>query len=193
MDVEAPPDWLSAGDALSQLERPVGAPIAPINDLNSMRYNALFERILDATSNGIPLTAFLRTDARDISASSLMRWINKDETRKQRFYDAQEAGSDVLASEALEIADGSHNPLEDVQRSMLKVNTRKWLVGVWNRRRYGDVKQIEIAGTISIAAALANAQNRVIEGMVTEVVEAPVREVMRLPTMPMESDGDDDE
>jgi hypothetical protein len=38
-----------------------------------------------------------------------------------------------------------------------------------NKKRYGEIKQVELGGTISITEALAQAQARVIEGEVIDV------------------------
>jgi hypothetical protein len=42
-----------------------------------------------------------------------------------------------------------------------------------NKKRYGESKQIELGGTISITEALAQAQARVIEAEVIEVEDRP--------------------
>ena len=52
---------------------------------------------------------------------------------------------------------------ETVNRDKLRIDTRKWLMSAHNRKRYGESKQIEMTGTISISEALAQAQGRVID------------------------------
>jgi hypothetical protein len=51
--------------------------------------------------------------------------------------------AEILADEMLEIADGElddDNPLpEDIARSKLKIETRRFLIGVNNRKRFGYV------------------------------------------------------
>ena len=56
--------------------------------------------------------------------------------------------------------------MEDVQRSKLRIDTRKWVLGVWNKKRYGEVKQLDITSiqTVNIVDALAEARARVIDG-----------------------------
>jgi len=77
--------------------------------------------------------------------------------------------------EILEIADGleSIDPSasDSVNRDKLRIDTRKYLMGAHNRKRYGESKQIEMTGTISITEALAQAQGRLIEGEVIDSVE----------------------
>ena len=72
-----------------------------------------------------------------------------------------------------EIADGvdAIDPAssDTVNRDKLRIDTRKWLMSAHNRKRYGEVKQVEVAGSISIAEALQQAQARVIEAEVIDV------------------------
>ena len=81
--------------------------------------------------------------------------------------------TEFLAGEILEIADGleSMDPSSNdtVNRDRLRIDTRKWLMSAHNKKRYGESKQIELGGTISITEALAQAQARVIEAEVIDV------------------------
>ena len=96
-----------------------------------------------------------------------MRWVKRDPIRHERFKEAQEMRTEFMAGELLEIADGvdSMDPSasETVNRDKLRIDTRKWLMGAHNRKRYGESKQIEMTGTVSITEALAQAQGRVID------------------------------
>ena len=158
------PEWLTAGDP--KLPKP--SPEAKL--LIQTQFEIMFETVLDKLAKGVTLAEILRTDLRQPEYANFINWVIRDPKRKGRYYEAQEVGAEVLSSEAVEIADGV-NTIEDVQRSKLRVDTRKWLVGVYNKRRFGEVKQIEIAGTISIADALQQAQMRVIQGEVIESLE----------------------
>ena len=73
-----------------------------------------------------------------------------------------------IVGEILQIAD-AEDSIEDVQRSRLKIDTRKWLMSAWNRKRYGETKTLEMAGSISITNALAAARERMIEAEVVDV------------------------
>lgn len=135
-------------------------------ELENLTFENMFEWVITRIADGVPLKEILRSDFRQPEYESFLRWIHKDETRKARYYEAQEIGAEIIASEILEIADAD-DTLEDVARSTLRINSRKWLLGVWNRKRFGDVKQIEQNVTIDIGAAMAAAderiQNRVID------------------------------
>lgn len=168
--VEAP-SWL-VPETTSQL--PIEVPKDPkdrkalLESFHHKENEIIFETILTKLSEGIPLTKILQNDPRPINHADLMRWINRDPQRRSRYYEAQEIGSELIASEMILIAD-AENSLEDVQRSTLRINTRKFLIGQWSKKRYGETKQIEVSGNISITEALRAAQGRIIEGEVIDV------------------------
>ena len=148
------PNWLSTPPA-STTSVPSQA---PKKELLEKQFEIFFETILDKISRGINLKEILRDDQRDFDYTQLLRWIHKDPMRKSRYYEAQEIGSEMIAAEILEIADG--DGLEDVQRSKLRIDSRQFLIKTWNRKRYGDVKTLEVNQNISITAALEQANNR---------------------------------
>ena len=65
----------------------------------------------------------------------------------------------MIMAECIEIADGKDG-MEDVQRSKLRIDTRLFQAKSWNRKRYGDVKTLEVNQSISITAALEQASQR---------------------------------
>ena len=135
------------------------APAIPKKELQEKQFEIFFETILNKLSKGINLKECLRDDQRDFDYTQLLRWIHKDPMRKSRYYEAQEIGSEMIAAEILEIADGQDG-LEDVQRSKLRIDSRQFLLKTWNRKRYGDVKTLEVNQNISITAALEQANAR---------------------------------
>lgn len=163
------PSWMIPEDKDVDPDNPDGAPahtfdIAEVKrarvELEMLSYEAVFERALENIAAGQPLSATIEEDHRSINYHRFLSWVHKDEHRKARYYEAQEVGAEVVAAQMLEIADAD-DTLEDVQRSTLRINTRKWLLGVWNRKRFGDVKQIEQNVTIDLSTAMLDAQARV--------------------------------
>lgn len=149
-------------------------------ELIEMQNNILFETVLERVASGISLTETLRTDVRQPDVGAFLRWIHRDSKRKQRYYEAQEIGGEIVADEMISIADAT-NSLEDVQRSTLRINTRKFLLSVWNKKRFGETKQIEINQSISITDALAAANSRmseIIEGEIIEELPKPTRKAI---------------
>ena len=150
------PNWLSSP-----------TPSTQVKELRETQFSVFFETILDKISRGINLKEILRDDQRDFDYTQLLRWIHKDPMRKSRYYEAQEIGSEMIAAEILEIADGQDG-LEDVQRSKLRIDSRQFLIKTWNRKRYGDVKTLEVNQNISITAALEQANQRLITGRIID-------------------------
>lgn len=126
------------------------------------QYEFIFMRVIDSIAHGKSLSQVLRDDQREIDYNDFYRWIKKDPSRNQLFTEAQEMRTEFMAGEIIEIAD-ANDSLEDVQRSRLKIDTRKWLMGAHNRKKYGETKTVELGGSISITDALAAAQARVID------------------------------
>jgi hypothetical protein len=125
-------------------------------------FESAFERMMETIESGQPLTAALEMYPLPIDYTRFLAWVNRDETRRLRYYEAQATAAEVVAQQMLDIADAS-DTIEDVQRSTLRINTRKWLLGVWNRKRFGETRQIEQTVTIDLGEAMAAAQRRVLE------------------------------
>ena len=142
---------------------------APKKELAEKQFEIFFETVLNKIAQGINLKEILRDDQRDFDYTQLLRWIHKDPQRKSRYYEAQEIGSEMIAAEILEIADGNADGIpEDVQRSKLRIDSRQFLIKTWNRKRYGDVKTLEVNQNISITAALEQAQARLVQGRIID-------------------------
>lgn len=140
-----------------------------------MMFEHTFDRMMEHVSSGQPLRAALSTDPRNIDYARYLSWVMRDERRKERYYEAQAIGAEVVATQMLEIADASDS-IEDVQRSTLRINTRKWLMGVWNRKRFGEVKQIDQTVTIDMAGAMEEARRRA-DARRGQVVDVQPREI----------------
>ena len=136
-------------------------------------FAAVFDDILEHIASGQPLTAFVEMRPKHFDYQRCLSWIMRDETRKNRYYEAQEIGAEIVSHQILGIADASDS-LEDVARSTLRINSRKWLMGVWSRKRFGDVKQIDQNVTIDLSGAMQAAQERLDRA---RTVDAPVRRI----------------
>lgn len=86
---------------------------------------------------------------------TISRWLVEDETLRQQYARAKEDQADYLSEEMLEICDDASNDYmertgkdgetpgyalngEHVQRSRLRVDTRKWLASKLKPKKYGD-------------------------------------------------------
>lgn len=167
------PSWLSVPDP--KPPRPTKA----AKELLHLEYEQIFERVIEDVYRGRSLQSLIQDDPRLISYEDFLRWVRRDPTRHERFKEAQEMRTEFLAGEILEIADGVEavDPTSNdtVNRDKLRIDTRKWLMSAHNKKRYGEVKQVELGGTISITEALAAAQARVIEAEVIDVSDVTPR------------------
>jgi hypothetical protein len=100
----------------------------------------------------------LRQVARELqieSAGSITDWVREDAEFAVHYARAMELRCERMAEEILEIADDSSNDWmaregrtvpdhENVQRSRLRVDSRRWLLSKMMPKRYGD--RVEITG-----------------------------------------------
>ena len=132
----------------------------------------VWPRLLEDIASGASLTAALQR-----LRPSPSYWWAKDQLRRNpelraRYAEACEDRADRLAEELLELADmpipeGLDGPGKSacLQQLRLKVAARKWIACKLKPRQYGDRIDLEVRHTsISITAALADAERRVFEG-----------------------------
>lgn len=100
-------------------------------------------KILAAGYQGLPLPTY----------STVMLWLEEDTQLSDRYARAKEAQAEFMADELLEIADDARNDWmeredpdnpgfrlngEHIQRSRLRVDTRKWLAAKLKPKKYGE-------------------------------------------------------
>ena len=94
------------------------------------------------------------------SMSTVFRWLAEDEEFRQLYAAAREVQATILADEILEISDDGRNDWmkrtvgeieidvpdhEHIQRSKLRVDSRKWLASKLAPKKYGDAVQLKHA------------------------------------------------
>lgn len=131
-----------------------------------------WEEVLSRLRSGHTLTSICKDETMP-QYEQLLRWIHGDAHRKAHYYEARAIGAEGIEDQLLAIADGVDNEMEDVTRSTLRIQTRKWLLGVWDRKRYAETKQIDINSTIDLSDAMATAMARV-EGRQAVLIEGEV-------------------
>jgi hypothetical protein len=92
--------------------------------------------------------------------STVFRWLAEHAEFRVLYARAREVQADTLFDETLEIADDARNDWmerrtqkdaswvangENIQRSKLRIDTRKWFVAKLSPKKYGD--KVELAGT----------------------------------------------
>lgn len=113
-------------------------------------------------SEGESLRSICRDDAMPGKAT-VMGWLGSNEAFSDQYARAREAQADHFADEILEISDDGSNDWmersdkdgessgwqingEHIQRSRLRVDSRKWLMARMAPRRYGDKVAMEHTG-----------------------------------------------
>ena len=93
--------------------------------------------------------------------STVFLWIGKNEKFSEQYARAVESRTDYMSEEILEIADDGTNDYrtyekdgktvsavdhDHIQRSRLRVDTRKWLMAKMAPKKYGDFQRTEVTG-----------------------------------------------
>lgn len=143
--------------------------------LNTMAYSqeqkeTIFNTIFDTIENGKSLRyALLQIP---LSSKTFYEWIESDEEKVKQYARVTELRAEALLDEMFDIVDEtSHDTIttpkgfdipnaEWMQRSRLRYDARKWLIGKLNPKKYGDKIQTEHSGEIkSTIISLGNGIN----------------------------------
>jgi transposase-like protein len=101
----------------------------------------------------------------DLNVSTLLVWLSEDKDFSARYARAKESQADLLAEEILELADKERELIEEVTtgegsyqtkkdniaRSRLQVDARKWLASKLKPKKYGDTQQADKSDTPPIS------------------------------------------
>lgn len=142
MDSTLPPWLVPSPTALSTKQ--VEKAKRDKRDIQLMTYANFFEHALQDVAGGATLPTLCQQDPRGISPQKFLNWILRDPERKRRYHEALQTNAEIVFSQIIDIADAIHNPMEDVQRSTLKIKTRQWWLGVVDRERFGDIKKLDV-------------------------------------------------
>ena len=151
------PDWLT--DPAERQEQqirhelkavPGSGNFHAVIELEKQSFDIAFESALEALAGGTTLTEFCHSYHMPMSPVRFRTWMLQDNRRKNAYYGAKALWAEALEDELIRISDGvgpdgQRAPAlpEEVQRSTLRIATRKWIMEKSNRKRYGDVKHIE--------------------------------------------------
>ena len=110
--------------------------------------------ICSRLAEGEPLVRMCREENMP-STATVYRWLIAHQEFRDMYARAREDQADTLADQIIDIADessgdrasdGSVNS-ENVQRSRLRVEARKWIAAKLKPRKYGD--RLELAGEVA--------------------------------------------
>lgn len=126
--------------------------------------DTIFPLILSEIEEGASLRSILKRDDMP-SRYTFFEWIHADEQKANQYARACEFRAESIFEEILEIADDSSNDFtladlgdgiqvekfnsEHVQRSRLRVDSRKWMLGKMQPKIYGDKIQQEHSGEVT--------------------------------------------
>lgn len=91
--------------------------------------------------------------------STVFRWIRTNKEFRDQYARAKEESADALTDEMLDIADdsaldytasdddGKKLNAENIQRSRLRIDTRKWLASKLKPKKYGEKQFVETKDT----------------------------------------------
>jgi len=132
-----------------------------------------FTIICDRIEGGESLRSVLRDDKMP-SSQTFFKWIDGDEIKSKQYARATELRANHIFDEMFEIADDGSNDYmqklkgdemadvlnsEHVQRSKLRIDTRKWALSKMNPKKYGDSSKVDLTnsdGTLNPAPDLSN-------------------------------------
>jgi hypothetical protein len=118
----------------------------------------LADLICERLALGESMRSVCRDDAMP-AVSSVFKWIRENDEFSAQYAKAKEESSDALFEELLEIADDGTNDWmqkndpenpgytlngEHIQRSRIRLDTRKWALSKLKPKRYGDRIQQDV-------------------------------------------------
>ena len=121
---------------------PVSPLRLPVTKANEILFENMFDAVMDRVARGEPLSRIITEDPRGLSYPQFRRWIDKDPERKQTFEEVKKYYMEVLEDERLIISDGKENPMEDIERTKVRIKTRTDTMAAWNER-YGKADKLE--------------------------------------------------
>lgn len=129
-----------------------------------MAYNKdeVFDDICARISEGESLRSVLRSDGMP-NRNTVYEWLKHDESKANQYARATNDRADTIFDEMFDIADDGANDkvivdgveklnTDHIQRSRLRIDTRKWALSKMNPKKYGDKIQQEHSGKIETPA-----------------------------------------
>jgi hypothetical protein len=141
-------------DKTAKQKHPVGRPIKS----NHLEIKDAICHLVSTTTYGLrKITELLHKEFNNApDLSTIMWWLIKDKEFCERYAQAKESQCDLFAEELIDIADDSSSDeiftedgkrianKEFINRSRLRVDTRKWLLSKLKAKKYGDYVRSDI-------------------------------------------------
>ncbi len=111
---------------------------------------AKVDEICFQLSQGKSLTSILKQEGMPHYVTC-MRWLDQNETFRNKYARAREHQAEYVGEETLEICDNDSIP-SDQKRIM--VDTRKWYASKMLPKKYGNNDNLNLTGNITLAQAI---------------------------------------
>lgn len=118
--------------------------------------NDLIQQIIEHILDGTSLKD--ATKKCGIDVFKFNRMLQGDRAAAQAYARAVEIRADLLADEALHIADNEN----DAAKARNQIGVRQWLASKLYAKRYGDRIDLNVTQTIDVSATLAEARARIL-------------------------------
>jgi len=173
------PDWMVGCEkSKNVIAEMIKANKASTDALMLQTFDIAFEIALERLAEGTTLDKFCREYYQVLSPAKFRTWIFRNPKRKAAYLTAKAIGAEAVEDDLIRISDGlrpdgTESP-EDVSRSTLRIGTRKWLLQVWNRPRYGDKTQIEQTTTTKLdtsGVSTTELRSRLLESLGLDTVD----------------------
>ena len=117
----------------------------------------IFEYVCQEIEKGKALRNVLK-DENMPSTSTFYQWLDNDEVKAKQYARATEVRADIIFDDILSIADENTNDTyindngievvnnDVIQRSRLRIDSRKWVLSKLNPKKYGDRTDITSGG-----------------------------------------------
>jgi hypothetical protein len=130
----------------------------------SLYSQELAARICEQLASGKSLRTVCKADGMP-DMSTVFLWIQRHTEFSHQYARAKEEAADALAEEILDIADDGANDWietndpdnpgykangEHIQRSRLRVDTRKWYASKLKPKKYGEKIDVDHSGSLSL-------------------------------------------
>jgi hypothetical protein len=140
----------------------------------SLYTQELADRICSQLASGMSLRTVCKADDMPETVT-IFRWLRTNEEFCSQYAKAKEESADALVEEILDIADDGSNDWmqthdeenvgyrangEAIQRSRLRVDTRKWIASKLKAKKYGDKVEVEHSASPDFAEALRQSRER---------------------------------
>jgi hypothetical protein len=110
-------------------------------------------------SKGMSLRSICRDDKMP-STSMVFRWLRDNKVFRDQYIHARDDQAETIFDQMVDIADESVNDFievdgreipnqEAIQRSRLRIDTRKWVLGKMKPKKYGDHLDVDVIADVT--------------------------------------------